>query len=70
MQDELTAVGRERWQRLADEAAGERRARTIAPLRRAPLRAGLAAALVTLAARLVPAPPAAPATAGRAVGTE
>ena len=29
MQDELTALGRARWQALADEAAHERRARAI-----------------------------------------
>ena len=34
MQDELTALGRARWQALADEAAHERRARAI--LREAP----------------------------------
>ena len=55
MQDDLTAVGRERWQMLADDAARERRARTRTPMRRAPIRAGLAAALVALAARLDPA---------------
>ncbi len=70
MHDELTAVGRERWQRLADEAAGERRARTIAPIGRAPIRAGLAAALIALAARLVPAMPAPPVTTGRMAGTK
>ena len=31
MQDELTALGRSRWQALADEAAHERRARAIRP---------------------------------------
>ena len=29
MQDELTALGRARWQALADEAAHERRARAL-----------------------------------------
>ncbi len=64
MQDEMTTFGRERWQAMADEAARERRARAIAPVRRAPIREGLAAALVALATRLAPAPPAQAATAG------
>jgi hypothetical protein len=70
MQDELTAVGRERWRAMADEAARERRARAIAPVRRIPIRMGLAGALVALAARLVPALPTPPATTGRMVDTE
>jgi hypothetical protein len=68
MQDDLTAAGRERWQQLANEAAYERRARTVAPMRRAPIRAGLAAVLIALAARLAPAPTH-PAPTDRAAGT-
>ena len=68
MQDEMTAVGRERWQAMADEAARERRRRAISPVRRAPIREGLAAALVALAARLAPAVQAPAATAGELSG--
>ena len=68
MQDELTAVGRERWQAMADEAALERRARAIAPARRTPIREGLAAALVALAARLAPAVEAPAVAAGELSG--
>ena len=57
MQDELTAIGRERWQALAGEADRERRARAVAWGRRAPFRQRLATALVALAARLAPAAP-------------
>ena len=70
MQDELTAVGRERWQALAGEAARERRARAIAPIQRASIRERLAVALVGLAARLAPGTPAYPAPTGQAAGTE
>ena len=55
MQDELTAVGRERWRALADEAACERRAHAVAPIGRGTARARLAAVLVALATRLAPA---------------
>ena len=55
MQDELTALGRERWRALADEAACERRALAVAPIRRGMARARLAAVLVALATRLAPA---------------
>ena len=55
MQDELTAIGRERWQALAGEAARERRARAVVWGRRASFRQQLATALVALAARLAPA---------------
>ena len=70
MQDELTAVGLERWQALADEAARERGRHAIAPVQQAPIRAGLAAALVALAARLAPEAPAYPASTGQVAGTE
>ena len=56
MQDELTALGRDRWRDLADEAAHERRARTVAPEQRVPVRERVAAVLVALADRLAPAP--------------
>ena len=69
MQDELTAVGRERWQALADEAAQARQRHAIAPVRQAPSRRGLAA-LVALAARLAPEAPAYPAPTGQVAGTE
>jgi hypothetical protein len=68
MQDEMTTFGRERWQAMADEATRERRARAIAPVRRAPIREGLAAALVALATRLAPAAQAPTATAGELAG--
>ena len=68
MQDEMTAVGRERWQAMADEAARERRQRAIAPVGPAPIREGLAAALVALAARLVPAVQVPTASAGELSG--
>ena len=55
MQDELTALGRERWRALADEAARERRAHAVAPMQRAPLRERVATVLVALADRLAPA---------------
>ncbi len=55
MQDELTAIGRDRWRGLAGEADRERRARAIARGRRALIRERLAAVLVALAARLAPA---------------
>ena len=55
MQDELTAIGRERWQSLAVEAAREQRARKVVWGRRASFRQRLATALVALAARLAPA---------------
>ncbi len=51
MQDELTAVGRERWQALADEAARERRAHAVAGIRRGSARERLAAVLIGLATR-------------------
>jgi hypothetical protein len=57
MQDELTALGRDRWRDLADEAARERLARTIAPVQRVPVRERVAAVLVALADRLAPALP-------------
>ena len=60
MQDELTAIGRERWQALAGEAGRERRARALVSGRRAPFRQRLATALVALAARLAPAAPQTP----------
>ena len=55
MQDELTAIGRERWQALAGEADRQRRARAVVWDRRAAFRQRLAMALVALAARLAPA---------------
>ena len=55
MQDELTAIGRERWRALAGEADRQRRARAIMWDRRASFRQRLATALVVLAARLAPA---------------
>ena len=55
MQDEWTALGRDRWRDLADEAARERRARTVAPEQRVPVRERVAAVLVALADRLAPA---------------
>ena len=55
MQEELTAIGRERWRALAGEAAGERRARAVVWGRRASFRQRLATALVAMAARLAPA---------------
>ena len=55
MQDELTALGRDRWRDLADEATRERRARTVAPEQRVPVRERVAAVLVALADRLAPA---------------
>jgi hypothetical protein len=55
MQDELTALGRDRWRGLADEAARERRARTVAPEQRVPVRGRVATVLVALADRLAPA---------------
>ena len=57
MQDELTAIGRERWQALAGEAARERCARALVWGRRASFRQRLATALIALAARLAPAAP-------------
>ena len=54
MQDELTALGRDRWRDLADEAARERRARTATPEQLAPVRERVAAVLVALADRLAP----------------
>ena len=55
MQDEWTALGRDRWRDLADEAARERRARIVAPVQRAPVRERVPAVLVALADRLAPA---------------
>jgi len=55
MQDELTAIGRERWRALAGVAARERRARAAVWGRRPSFRQRLATALVALAARLAPA---------------
>ncbi len=55
MQDELTSLGRDRWQDLADEAARERRARIVAPAQRVPVRERVATVLVALADRLAPA---------------
>ena len=61
MQDELTALGRERWRSLADEAARERRAHAVAPIRRGTARARLTAVLIVLATRLARATAGAPA---------
>ena len=60
MQDELTAIGRERWRALAGEAARERGARAAVWGRRAAFRQWLATALVALAARLAAASPQTP----------
>ena len=54
MQDEMTALGRDRWRDLADEAARERRVRSVAPEQQ-PVRERVAAVLVALADRLAPA---------------
>ena len=78
MQDELTAIGRERWQALAGGAARERRARAVMWGRRTSFRQRLATALVALAARLAPASPQTPCPAlpcpgpggGETIGSE
>ena len=65
---DLASAGTDRWQTLLDEAALRRRARRAAPVRQAIVRTRLAAALVPLAERLVPAAPTHPTPHGHVAG--